>query len=251
MAIAYFMFKRGADQAYPILLLVLDLGDLALLGFVMAYCSGNKAFKTKRLILLPTIFVTILVFYGLNSFIFGERPTTFSLILISESAILASVATIMSGWAFLVRWGSLSAIVFFFITLGYSILQVPAYLHVFFFQPTVVRLLMQNTELTKFEEILKLEQMIDLNDVFLFLAGLKLLLAVFPIAFFLSTDGNTPKNFQEPKYFPHFEPGEKSSVHPKITKYLLKPFTVIGPVLLLLILKSTTPFFKQLWDKIF
>lgn len=206
----YFMLPGAGIRQHPIILGILDVGDLALLGFVICYCSGDKDFSWKRLSLLPLSLTILILFYAMMYTSVTPSPL-FSLWLVSPSAVLANVAIIMFGWAFLVRW-ELKALPLFCFTTIYALTQLPAYTAAFVVMPEQY-----------YAQFCSVESFKKINAVFPYLALGKVILAFYPFVLFLSPDGFHP-DFSQPKYWPS---NEKIPLHPNIRRALLWVLTTI------------------------
>jgi hypothetical protein len=136
--IAYSMLKYAPIiKTSPIILMVLNVGYLALLGFSVAYRAGNTELDLKKLFkLLVIAFTLYLLFHaGMFSVFFqGKATPLHSIWLCAPSGTLSSVAMAMFGWSILIRWGRL-AIPFFVITIVYATALLPAFLMAFVFLP--------------------------------------------------------------------------------------------------------------------
>jgi len=169
---------------------------------------------------LPLIaFLALLFYYFCFLLGWSDKPSpTLSFWLFSPSAVIANIAIFAFGWAFLVRWG-LTALPFFLITTIYGIIQYPAYFYAFVARPH------------------QIESLEDLRNVFYGLFLCKILLAVFPMAFLLSPDGNRP-DVTEPRYWPSFG---AVHLHRNIIRGMLWILTTIFAAILGAVVTQTVP----------
>jgi hypothetical protein len=222
---AYSLLKQDHISSI-FLLLILALGDLSFLSFAIAFCSGDKRLKKSRLGFFPAaFFILIFLLYVLSLFV---NETLTMIMCVSAAAVLATISTLMMGWAFFVRW-RFSALSYFIVSALYSILQVPAYMHTFFLQPKVAFVLNQvlkdhetfllNSSIKNQLELLN--QNLNFNGIFLYLFLGKIMLALCPFIFFLSTKPNNP-DMTEESFWPYGFPDKKlePSIDPKLRKYL-------------------------------
>lgn len=211
---------------YRVIMIILDAGDLMLLGAALLYCSGNNGISKKRLLLFPVTLGFLLVLYLIDSLTFSAGDSLFSTILVCQSAVLASIASLSVGYMFHVRWRSDSSFVFLFLAVGYSMLQVPAYLYVFLLKPHVIPLLAGPPPTFAHAGVQSLGSMLNFERLFLLLAIGKLPMAIFPIAFFASTADGRP-NMQNAKFFPTEEHEETSVPMDDRIRRWLKGLTVL------------------------
>lgn len=226
LLIAYFLLPEPLTSLHPITLSILDFGDLCLLGFVICYCSGDADFSWKRLsLLLITLMILILyytIMYGALRGGYLQANPLFAVWLFSPSAVLANVALLMLGWAFLVRWG-LKALPLFFVTSAYAWAQLPAYIAAFVVLPSEYK-----------GQFASVQGFNIIQTVFPYLALGKIVLAFYPLTLFLSPEGSRPDT-KKAKYWPS---KEQFNLHPNIRRILLWVLTTLVSLSLGAIIKD-------------
>lgn len=165
----YRFLSAASTAAHPYMLILLDLGDLCLLACAIAYVSGNGYFKLRRLAPLPVMAGLFALFYlFVPAYFVPEGGATAALLSVSPSVVLAIVSALALGWAFFARWG-LTAVPFLLVVLVYAIAQMPAYIYVFVARPH------------------QIEDLMALEKILYWLGIGKVVLALYPLAFFFST----------------------------------------------------------------
>lgn len=212
--VVYFILPNHTKEVTPLILTILDIGDLSLLGFVICYCNGEEGFSWKRLGILPITLLFLILFYSITYPFFQRDPVRLSLWVLSPSVVLANVAIIMFGWSFFVRW-EMIGLPLFLVSCVYALAQLPAYMAAFLFIPT------SDADPTP---VIAAQKFLKIGDVFSFLAVGKFLLAAYPVILFLSPKNNRP-NLTIAKYWPN---NERITIHPNIRRALLWGVTTIS-----------------------
>lgn len=180
--IVYFLFQYYRDSPDWLKLFALDFRSVLLIAFSVVYMLGDDLLPTENgRKNLQLVFKLAQMIFGILAvcFIFalgGERlgarqemiPAT---IQVAPSVLLSGIANLLMGWAFMVRYGSLTALVLLFLTFFYALAQLPAYL--------------SGTVLAKAHGI---------DVVFFFLAWMKVVIAALCFAFFASPFWRVPEN---------------------------------------------------------
>jgi hypothetical protein len=259
MFVAYTFISNKDPIPYGRMLLILDWGDLCLVGSVLAYAAGNETIRDKapcmrRLVFLIIIGLGYFAYYSFHVWRFANNQTLLSDILfISPSLVLANVAIVAFGWIFVARWG-LVAIPLLLLTVVYSALQLPAYTFVFLFKPhfldpgilsipeetiNVLRFMgMEDTVNNLGNVNIMLQKFIN---VFYALSFLKIILIAYPLFLWMSTTESDPK-MEEEMFWPDI------TYFPPVNMKILGAITAaVGFILGIFGREIVSHTFKALW----
>lgn len=219
MACVYTVAQHKGNDLVPLLLWLLDLGDLALIGFAIAYLGGDEKLKVRRFAPLAILFAILSIFYGVIACVTGGKITTLAMVyVIAPSVALAIGANIVAGWAFLVRWGY-TATLLFLVAVIYAVCQGPAY-HILF----VVRTHASGTN--------GANAVNSPEQVFYVLALGKLFIAAMSSMLFLSTVPNAP-NMKSESYWPTWQQAVplRPAFRRAIVKWIAAVAALMSPLL--------------------
>jgi len=143
----YLLLGIYSGESYPaIVLLFLDIGSLAHLLFAVVFLSGddseNRFFRDNKVWIGITASASAL---GCLTYYFGTNiPPKYELLYrfacIGPSELLANMAYIATGWAFVVRYRSGAAYLLLGLCIFYAVAQLPGYTEAFIFQPKAASL---------------------------------------------------------------------------------------------------------------
>lgn len=223
MAAAYTVAQEKGLADAAMLLFLLDVGDLALIGFAIAYLGGNSKLTMRRFAPLLLFAIALSIFYVLVGLaISTSSPTLLMMFAVAPSVALAIVANLVAAWAFLVRWGY-TAFPLFILSGLYSIAQAPAYFILF-----VVRM--------HAEGAVQEYMIVHTDTVFYFLAFGKAVVAAMSLVLFLSTTLDKPDMTRE-SYWPTWQ--QAIPLRPVFTRLYVK---AIGGAFALLFTLMIKPF---------
>lgn len=140
--VAYLVLLKGWHGAE--LLPILDIGSISTLLFAVIFISGDddqsdfwKRSK-KWLIAASGLLAAAAVSFMARDNIPVEYRLLYMLVTVAPSEITANIGTVLMGWAFLVRYRSLTAYALLALCLLYAFAQMPAYADVFAFRDLAV-----------------------------------------------------------------------------------------------------------------
>lgn len=114
---------------YGIILIFLNIGNMAILGSAIAYARGARLNLKKDF----TWLIGLLVFLMLWNLVSQRFAVGFlgMTITIAPSVILSAISLMFFGWVFFVRWGGFIGSMYFLCVALYAMLQLPAYISTF------------------------------------------------------------------------------------------------------------------------
>jgi len=112
---------------FPWALVVTDLGSAALLCAAFILMRGDRHFSGFDAALLIPLLILLVWDYVCGRYASGPGKTLLSVICLSPSLLLAQIAMVVLGWAFVVRWGAYG-IIYGVLCVLHAVLQLPVYI---------------------------------------------------------------------------------------------------------------------------
>jgi cytochrome b561 len=137
--ISYFIFVR--TEHISLTIPILDAASLCTFLFALVFLSGDDAqanfWKSNLKWIGIVVFVLIVctMLYALRHQVSNKYKLLYTLASIAPSELLANLGTLAMGWAFVVRYRSLTSYILLSLCVLYAVAQLPGYTHIFIFRP--------------------------------------------------------------------------------------------------------------------